>query len=272
MKKFLLAAASALALVAPASAGEDQSGEPAANEASRAIEQGASQTADAIGRIWDGATGFRAETEVYAQGAFTAEQMTGLRVAGSGSDNVATVHDVIVAADGALEAVILSDGGIAGAAPRLVSLPASAVQRNMAENQLDHLTVSESAESLKARREFLYEPKPGQADVDTPAAGSFSAEELIGSAVNDESGKQIASVQDIVFSSDGKSAKVVLSVGGIAGIGDKDVAIDFNDLLIAEGDGGLYVKTTAAEIEAAPVITPHGAETPEGKPAPAETR
>jgi len=270
MKKFLLAAASALALMAPAYAADNASDEPGSNEASRAIEQGASQTADTLGRIWDGATNFRAETEVYAQGAFAAEQMTGLRVAGSGSDNIATVHDLIIAADGSLEAVILSDGGIAGAAPRLVSLPAASVQRNMVENQLHHLTIRESADSLKAHREYLAELKAGQTGVDTKEASPFSAEELIGAAVDDESGKRIAAVQDVVFSSDGKNAKVVLSVGGIADIGDKDVAIDFNDLLIAEGDGGLYVKTSNAEIESAPVITPRGVETPEGKPAPAE--
>lgn len=60
----------------------------------------------------------------------------------------------------------------------------------------------------------------------------LSANELIGQDVLDVKGDKIADIDDLLVAEDGKTVVAILSVGGFVGIGDKLVAVPYQNLTI----------------------------------------
>ena len=84
---------------------------------------------------------------------------------------------------------------------------------------------------------------PGtQAGTSTPAAtgetwyGRFSADELIGKNVVNAKGDNVGEIEDVVVDPSSKAMYAVVSVGGFLGIGDKDVAMSFDQLRLGADD------------------------------------
>ena len=73
-------------------------------------------------------------------------------------------------------------------------------------------------------------------------------------AVYDTKDAKIGDVKDILVDKDGRMAAVILGVGGLLGVGAKDVAVPFSALKIAEknGDRYLVINTTKEALEQAP--------------------
>lgn len=108
------------------------------------------------------------------------------------------------------------------------------------------------------------------------------ASNVIGKAVYNGTGqdaKKIGSVNDLVLSPDGQVKALVIGVGGFLGIGQKDVAIEYNLAKWEERDNDrwLVVETTAEALKAQPEFDkqayqpmPADAAVAETKPATAE--
>lgn len=108
------------------------------------------------------------------------------------------------------------------------------------------------------------------------------ASNVIGKAVYNGTGedaKKIGSVNDLVLSPDGQVQALVIGVGGFLGIGQKDVAIEYNLAKWEERDNDrwLVVETTAEALKAQPEFDkqayqpmPADANVAETKPASAE--
>jgi hypothetical protein len=77
--------------------------------------------------------------------------------------------------------------------------------------------------------------------------GSFPASRLIGMAVKDEQDHVIAEIHDFVMNEEGTVKQAILSVGGVAGIGDKLVAVAFDDLLLEEQWNKRPIRTRAGQ-------------------------
>ncbi|MFO1070794.1 MAG: PRC-barrel domain-containing protein [Geminicoccaceae bacterium] len=92
----------------------------------------------------------------------------------------------------------------------------------------------------------------------TPPTGAASlmtmtAEDLIGRDVVDGDGNSVGEVQDLMIDADKKVTHVLVDVGGFLGIGSKTVALQADQLLLSEGDGGDLVTSMAKDqIEALP--------------------
>ena len=56
------------------------------------------------------------------------------------------------------------------------------------------------------------------------------ASKMIGATVYDRQNEKLGSVQDLVLDKDGRVAAVVVSVGSVAGIGGKNVAVAMSDI------------------------------------------
>ena len=71
-----------------------------------------------------------------------------------------------------------------------------------------------------------------------------------------ENAESIGDVNDIVLSPNGEAEAVVVGVGGFLGIGEKDVAVDFERITWAERDGTRWLTTNATkeELENAPAF------------------
>jgi sporulation protein YlmC with PRC-barrel domain len=66
---------------------------------------------------------------------------------------------------------------------------------------------------------------------------SRTAHGLIGQDIVDVSGKKIADVKDIIIDKGGKAVLVVVSDGGVLGIGDKVAAFDYGKVVAQKTDG-----------------------------------
>ena len=107
---------------------------------------------------------------------------------------------------------------------------------------------------------------PGATDTTTTAAidksaltevpsGELKAEELIGTRVYGANDENIGEISDIILSQDGKADSIVLDVGGFLGMGEKPVAVGFDNLaFMTDKDGNkyLYTKFTKEQLEAQP--------------------
>lgn len=74
--------------------------------------------------------------------------------------------------------------------------------------------------------------------------GYSTAENLIGKDVNNLSSKKVATVEDILVDQQGVATKVILSNGGLMGIGDKLVALDYKLLHQDAANGDMLAPLT----------------------------
>ena len=72
--------------------------------------------------------------------------------------------------------------------------------------------------------------------------------------VYDTQDNKIGDVNDILFDKDGRISTAIIGVGGFLGVGEKDVAVPFNSLKVAEkaGDRYLVINATKEALEKAP--------------------
>jgi len=81
------------------------------------------------------------------------------------------------------------------------------------------------------------------------------ASNLMGKNVQDSAGNKIGSVKDILFDDQGKMAAIVIGVGGFLGIGEKSVAISFDQVMPGKDANGNLIVTASLDkdtINAAP--------------------
>lgn len=82
-----------------------------------------------------------------------------------------------------------------------------------------------------------------QAAAPVTYAGQISAADLLGKSVENSAGENVGDINDIRIDSSGKIAAVIVGVGGFLGLGEKNVALPFDQLAFAkDADGGLDVK------------------------------
>ena len=95
-----------------------------------------------------------------------------------------------------------------------------------------------------------------QADVpDKPTlATAFIGRSVYSS--NDPESETIGDVNDLIIGEDGSITDAVIGVGGFLGIGEKNVAVPFDELQVVESDGDirLIYAATREQLEAAPAV------------------
>jgi sporulation protein YlmC with PRC-barrel domain len=89
--------------------------------------------------------------------------------------------------------------------------------------------------------------KPFQAEQTNPQK-MMRASKMIDQLVFNEQGEEIGEVDDLIMSRQGKIKKVILSVGGFLGIGDKLVAVPFRSLKISD-EGRIVYNVSREQLE-----------------------
>lgn len=83
---------------------------------------------------------------------------------------------------------------------------------------------------------------------------ALKAEDLQGLAVYDAKSEHVGEISELILTDDGKVSKVIVDVGGFLGIGEKPVAMSFEDLDILkhkdDADLAAKVSVTMEELEA----------------------
>ena len=85
------------------------------------------------------------------------------------------------------------------------------------------------------------------------AANPMSARDVIGAGITDGQNKSVGTVKDLIIGDNDKVDLVVVSVGGILGIGDKLVAVPYDELHVADNSGNTFmINASKAQLEAMP--------------------
>jgi hypothetical protein len=89
-------------------------------------------------------------------------------------------------------------------------------------------------------------------------SGEISAKALLNESVRNASNESVGDINDVLIASDGKIAAVIVGVGGFLGMGEKDVALPFDQLMFAkDASDDLIVSTSATKesLQSAPEYT-----------------
>ena len=94
---------------------------------------------------------------------------------------------------------------------------------------------------------------------DAMHVGATLASDLIGSAVYGSENKDadmIGDINDIVITPEGEVASVIIGVGGFLGIGEKDVAVEYDTIKWVDRDGERWIVANMSreQLEAAPAF------------------
>lgn len=111
---------------------------------------------------------------------------------------------------------------------------------------------AQPAEPATAEAEQPASPPPSEAVIPAQAAGDVRAEKLIGMTVYDTNGDKVGEVKDILFNEQGQATGVVLSVGGVLGLGAKQVGLQWSEVDIQPDAEVAKIQYNKSQLEAAP--------------------
>ena len=111
---------------------------------------------------------------------------------------------------------------------------------------------AQPTEPATAEAEAPATPPPTEAVIPAQAAGDQRAEKLIGMTVYDTNGDKVGEVKDILFNEQGQATGVVLSVGGVLGLGAKQVGLQWSEVDIQPDAEVAKVQYNKDQLEAAP--------------------
>jgi sporulation protein YlmC with PRC-barrel domain len=95
-------------------------------------------------------------------------------------------------------------------------------------------------------------PPPSEALIPAQAADEVRAEKLIGMTVYDTNGDKVGQVKDILFNENGQATGMVLSVGGVLGLGAKSVGLQWSEVDIQPDAEVAKIQYNKDQLEAAP--------------------
>jgi sporulation protein YlmC with PRC-barrel domain len=95
-------------------------------------------------------------------------------------------------------------------------------------------------------------PPPSEAVIPAQAADELRAGTLIGMTVFDTNGDKVGEVKDILFNGNGQATGMVLSVGGVLGVGAKQVGLQWSEVDIQPDAEVAKIQYNKDQLEAAP--------------------
>jgi len=95
-------------------------------------------------------------------------------------------------------------------------------------------------------------PPPSDAVISAQSSSEVRADQLIGMTVYNAEGEKVGTVHDILLGTDGKASGVVLSVGGVLGVGAKSVGLTWKEIDVKPDQQQVQISYTKDQLEAAP--------------------
>lgn len=178
---------------------------------------------------------------------FEANDLIGEAVTNRNNDeDIGDVDDLVIDRDGQIVSVVVKTGGMLGMGKKDVAIDWDQIDFSVDEDGSDvKMTVDMDEESLKNA------PEVEKSD------GDHHASDLIGQTVtNRTNDEDLGNVDDLVIDRDGQIIAVVVGVGGTLGIGERDVAIAWDQIEFSDDGDGSDVKMTVdmdeSSLESAP--------------------
>src|SRR4051812_11617186 len=95
-------------------------------------------------------------------------------------------------------------------------------------------------------------PPPSDAVISAQSEGELRADQLIGMTVYNAEGEKVGAVHDILLDKEGKATGVVLTVGGVLGVGAKSVGLTWKEIDVKPEQQQVQISYTKDQLEAAP--------------------
>ena len=119
----------------------------------------------------------------------------------------------------------------------------------------DQLQEEQQEAAAVAQEELAAVEEEPEVAAQNPLA-ALSANQVLGADVVTTEGQEIAEIEDIVRArTGGEQLYAILSVGGFLGLGDKDVAIDFDRLEVGSDGQIVMPAATESQLEEMPAYT-----------------
>lgn len=86
-------------------------------------------------------------------------------------------------------------------------------------------------------------------------SGEIRAANLVGVGVKNKSGEIVGDIVDVILKPNGQATAIIVGVGGLLGLGEKNVAVPYDAIAIAmdkDGKRSATIDTQKAALEAAP--------------------
>jgi sporulation protein YlmC with PRC-barrel domain len=140
---------------------------------------------------------------------------------------------------------------------RLVSATAVALTFATAPIALAHTTLAQQSgmPGSKPSPLAVNPTSGGRSQWYTQHGNELRASKLIGTTVQNNANESIGKINEVVLSKDGKVAAVVIGVGGFLGMGEREVAVTFEALRIAQDSNNkttVSLNATKDSLKAAP--------------------
>ncbi|WP_119299782.1 PRC-barrel domain-containing protein [Dongia deserti] len=136
--------------------------------------------------------------------------------------------------------------------PAEQTTPAQPADQAPAGDMTQQQPTTDPAAPTTAETEQAASPPPSEAVIPAQAADQVRAEKLIGMEVYDTNGDKVGTVKDILFDKDGKATGMVLSVGGVLGVGAKQVGLQWSEVDIQSDAEVAKIQYNQDQLKAAP--------------------
>ncbi|MBO6676906.1 MAG: PRC-barrel domain-containing protein [Rhizobiales bacterium] len=209
-------------------------------------------------------------------------------------DDLGEINDLFVTRDGEVAAVILGIGGFLGIGERDVAVDMSEIRfvNEDGENGEFFLVINASQAELENAPAFerhdsaANQMEDGMAATETPmnadaetdrmrerfttpvverdgyveaGRAELTTEMMTGARVYDTNDADIGEVSQLMVSDDGMIDNVIIDVGGFLGLGEKPIAVSFDELRILRTDDGtdirVYIDATESQLEEQPAFS-----------------
>lgn len=106
-----------------------------------------------------------------------------------------------------------------------------------------------------AEREMLEAPMVEREGYTTVSVDDLTADDLTGTRVYGSNDEDVGEIGELLLTDDGKMDRAVIDVGGFLGLGEKEVAVTFEELQIKRSEDGalrVYIDSTEELLEQQP--------------------
>ncbi len=213
-------------------------------------------------------------SSVQLPGQIDVQKLIGRTVTNPQNETVGEIESVIVDAGGKVRSVIVAVGGFLGMGERQVAVQWDSLTLSPNGDKIVMATTKEQLKTFPpytfadaAQRRSVFAERVGPAGMPplvtapagmpTSALGAISVSDLMSLKIRNGANETIGDIKDIVMSSEGKIQDVIVGVGGFLGMGERYVAIAWDQLRIARsGDNTVaaHINSTMEQLKAMPAF------------------
>ncbi|SEV88141.1 PRC-barrel domain-containing protein [Cognatiyoonia koreensis] len=193
-------------------------------------------------------------------------------------DDIGEINEIVLNRDGTVQSVIVGVGGFLGVGERDVAIDMSQLKFVNEDGDTGDffLVVSASVAGVEEAPEYAYDRQDRAAmETDAPmdrpmltapaverdgyqtaTVQDFTTEDLTGARVYGPGDEDVGEISQLLLSDDGELERAVIDVGGFLGLGERPVAVTFDELQIVRTEDGsdvrVYIDSSQEALEQQP--------------------